>query len=456
MNPSPSPRPASPSPAWRRGNRPAHLIVAGALLAIALVAAAVVLGRAPGPPPVESSSAVERTMGYGDARDPTSFQPVAVGQLGAQQIVVAGGGKLLGETFELYRWDLATGASIGQPLTGHTDYIAALTIAHIDDRPIIVSGGYDGEVRRWDLATGTPVGQPIAVRSRDDEGHVPAPCSLAAAQLDGRSLIVVADTNRDVRVWDLASGAPLGQRIAADAVVVAATQLDGRPVVLTGGRDGVVRMWDPTTGVPVGRPLSLDTGTVDVPAENRLDPRHVSSVAVALLHGRPVIVAAGWRLVDGDADAIVRVGHGHRRTGRSTARHRRRDRFDGGDGVPWSAGRRRRWLRRVAGVRRGHRCAPRSIAGRSRPGFRRVGDSAARQPAGDRLRQHLRDQDLGPRHPVQLDVRGGAPSAPAHCMGPCPGVVRRRPAIAGPRLGSTRPGRGITEGPARRRCRSAS
>jgi hypothetical protein len=53
-------------------------------------------------------------------------------------------------------------------------------------------------------------------------------------------------------------------------------------------------------------------------------------------------------------------------------------------------------------------------------------------------------------------VRGGAPSAPAHCMGPCPGVVRRRPAIAGPRLGSTRPGRGITEGPARRRCRSAS
>jgi WD40 repeat protein len=49
-------------------------------------------------------------------------------------------------------WDLATGAPIGQPLTGHRNFVQSVATAQLNGRPVIVSGSYDGSIRVWDLA----------------------------------------------------------------------------------------------------------------------------------------------------------------------------------------------------------------------------------------------------------------------------------------------------------------
>src|SRR5215212_2731990 len=115
-------------------------------------------------------------------------------------------------------------------LAGHTDTVESLSITQLDGRPVIVSGG-DKTVRVWDLATGAPIGQPLT-------GHTSFVKSVATAQLDGRPVVVSGGGDRTVRVWDLATGAPIGQPIAGhtnDVLSVATAQLNGRPVIVSGG-----------------------------------------------------------------------------------------------------------------------------------------------------------------------------------------------------------------------------
>jgi WD40 repeat protein len=90
-------------------------------------------------------------------------------------------------------WDMATGSSIGSPLTGHTESVTAVAAAQLHGRPVIISGGYD-TIRVWDLASGAPVGR------------------LRADQADG-------------------------------VTAVSVTLLVGRPVIVSGGSDGTIRIW---------------------------------------------------------------------------------------------------------------------------------------------------------------------------------------------------------------------
>jgi len=133
-------------------------------------------------------------------------------------------------------------------LAGHTDTVWSLCTTQLDGRPVIVSGSDDKTVRVWDLATGAPIGQPLT-------GHTYPVSSVAAAQLNGRPVIISAGSDdKTVRVWDLATGAPIGQPLTghtAEAYSVATAQLDGRPVIVSGGRDKTVRVWDLAT---VNRP----------------------------------------------------------------------------------------------------------------------------------------------------------------------------------------------------------
>ena len=124
---------------------------------------------------------------------------------------------------------------------------------------MVISGSDDRTVRVWDLATGTPVGDPFT-------GHDGAVNAVAAAELDGRPVVISGSDDETVRVWDLATGTPVGGPFTGhDDWVrsVAAAELDGRPVVISGSGDGTVRVWDLATGTPVGSPFTGPDGPVN-------------------------------------------------------------------------------------------------------------------------------------------------------------------------------------------------
>ncbi|MGA5560923.1 hypothetical protein ACPCUV_07040 [Streptomyces platensis] len=60
---------------------------------------------------------------------------------------------------------------------------------------------------------------------------------LACTTLNERPVAVTASADRTVRVWDLASGQPIGEPLTGHTVIVravACTTLNNRPVALTG------------------------------------------------------------------------------------------------------------------------------------------------------------------------------------------------------------------------------
>ncbi|WP_331764224.1 caspase family protein (plasmid) [Streptomyces atratus] len=189
-------------------------------------------------------------------------------------------------------WDLTTGRQIGEPLTGHTGGVSAVACTVLDGRPVAITGGWDRTVRVWDLTTVRQIGKPFT-------GHTDRVHAVACTVLDGRPVAVTGSgdsihstevNDTTVRVWDLATGHPIGKPLTGhtdDVNAVACTVLDGRPVAVTGSEDHTVRVWDLATGRPLGEPL---TGHTD----------RVHAVACTVLDGHPIAVT-------GDQDCTVRV-----------------------------------------------------------------------------------------------------------------------------------------------------
>ena len=204
---------------------------------------------------------------------------MAAAELDGRPVVISGSGD---RTVRV--WDLATGAPVGAPFTGHTDGVTAVAAAELDGRPVVISGSYDRTVRVWDLATGAPVGDPFT-------GHAGAVTAVAAAELDGRPVVISGSERPDgagVGPGHRRPGRSTRSPAMPGAVnAVAAAELDGRPVVISGSDDGTVRVWDLATGAPVGDPFTGHTG-------------RVRSVAAAELDGRPVVIS-------GSDDGTVRV-----------------------------------------------------------------------------------------------------------------------------------------------------
>ncbi|AGP54100.1 hypothetical protein M271_12520 [Streptomyces rapamycinicus NRRL 5491] len=171
--------------------------------------------------------------------------------------------------------ELATGRSVGQPLTGHTGAVTAVACIELNGRPVAVTGSGDRTVRVWDLNTGTPVGGPLA-------GHTGPVVAAACTEL-GRPVAVTGSYDGTVRVWDLATGKAIGQPMTGHTSTVAAvacTELDGRPVAISCSGDRTVRVWDLETSRPVLDPMQTGHGA------------WVNGVACARLGGRPVLVTA--------------------------------------------------------------------------------------------------------------------------------------------------------------------
>ncbi|MDQ1249117.1 MAG: hypothetical protein QG597_3491, partial [Actinomycetota bacterium] len=75
------------------------------------------------------------------------------------------------------------------PFTGHTGAVTAVTVTDLDGHPAVVSGSNDRSVRVWDLATGAPIGTPFT-------GHTSWVRAVTVTDLDGRPIIVSAGGHR--------------------------------------------------------------------------------------------------------------------------------------------------------------------------------------------------------------------------------------------------------------------
>ncbi|MFD9389510.1 WD40 repeat domain-containing protein [Streptomyces sp. NPDC060000] len=203
------------------------------------------------------------------------------------RILVATGG----ETGTIALWDPFTGQPVREPVGNWLGGVTGMCAATVPDgRTLLVTATSRGAVRLRDPATGesvgrlNPYGRPIR--------------SIAAVPISaGHTLIAASDPQGGVQVWDPAVDDPwergaavqLSERAlgAADhrVAAVAAVPTHDRTLLATGDDRGVVMLWDLATGAPVGDGLPTSTGTAGLPA----------MTATTLHDGRTVLVT-GSRL----------------------------------------------------------------------------------------------------------------------------------------------------------------
>jgi WD40 repeat protein len=148
----------------------------------------------------------------------------------------------------------------------------------------IASGHNDGTVRLWDAATGQPLGQPL-------KGHSSPVTIVAYSPIGG--LLASGSQDGTVQLWDTETGKARGVALKAhNEVTGLAFSPDGRRLVSKGSSD--LRMWDAETG----RALYQSAERSDV-----LGTIGPSGPLAFSPDGRR-IATGGWRIVHWDADTL--------------------------------------------------------------------------------------------------------------------------------------------------------
>ena len=225
--------------------------------------------------------------GWRDTADTGVICALGAGEVDGVPVAVSGGAD-----GKVRVWDLRTGAVRESPFAGHDDQVWAVAAGEMDGVPVAVSAGVDGTVWVSDLRTGTATRKPL-LRKRPRRREWRRALSwagwlrevaVAVCEVDGVPVALASVFDRDVRVWDLRTGAERGKlrtRFNGAVYAVAAGQVDGVPVAVSGGEDGFVWIWDLRRGAVHSMPLA----PVSFPGV-------VSAVAVGEAEGVPIAVSA--------------------------------------------------------------------------------------------------------------------------------------------------------------------
>jgi tetratricopeptide (TPR) repeat protein len=116
----------------------------------------------------------------------------------------------------------------------------------------VVTASSDRTARVWDAASGKPIGEPME--------HTDAVYS-AQFSPDGQR-VVTASYDKTARLWDGASGKPIGEPMKhEDEVKSAQFSPDGQRVV-TGSKDKTAQVWDTASGKPIGEPMKHENNVI--------------------------------------------------------------------------------------------------------------------------------------------------------------------------------------------------
>jgi WD40 repeat protein len=122
------------------------------------------------------------------------------------------------------------------------------SVTYSPDGTRIASGSPDNTVRLWDAATGEPVGQPLH--------HDKAVTSVAFSP-DGTRIASGSDDGT-VRLWAASTGEPVGQPLHHDKPVTSVAFSPDGTRIASGSQDNTVRLWNAETRQPIGQPLPAD------------------------------------------------------------------------------------------------------------------------------------------------------------------------------------------------------
>lgn len=148
-----------------------------------------------------------------------------------------------GDHSSVLLWSVTTGKTVGSLLAAGDSQ----SVAFSPDGKTLADGRDTGVVLLWDVATDATIGQPLTgtPSSYADTNHA---VNSVAFTPDGKTL-AVGNQDGTVRLWNPATGQPMDQTLAAAAsaaggpVYSLAFSPDGNTLAV-GYNDGAVRLWD--------------------------------------------------------------------------------------------------------------------------------------------------------------------------------------------------------------------